>query len=95
MPVDWKKIFSFAAEIPVVKRAIGATLEELHTNPEFQKFVERYQAMNANTASNAASGVTQAECMICLFSKYGREHGLTTNAAPRHRCIDHAGGWFP
>ncbi len=94
MAVDWKGLFKFAAEIPVIKRAIGATLEEVEHNPEFLKFVERYQGMNAGAASRG--GVARAECMICMFHKYGVDHGLNTlDAPPRHRCADHAGGWHP
>lgn len=93
-PIDWKGLFDVASEIPIVKRAIGATLEELEQNPAFTRFVEKYQAMNANTASRG--GVTKAECMICLFHKYGRERGLSTlDAPPQHRCVDHGENYYP
>ncbi len=93
MPVDWKGLFKFASEIPVVKKAISATLEEVEHNPEYVKFIERYQAMNFGAASKGR--VAKAECMICLFHKYGVEHGLNTlDAPPRHRCVDR-GTWFP
>lgn len=94
MPVDWKAVFGFASQIPIVKRAIGATLEELEHNPEFAKFVERYQGMNARAASKG--GVAKAECMICLFHAYGVQQNLNTlDAPPRHRCVNHGGGWHP
>ncbi len=94
MPVDWKAVFGFASQIPIVKRAIGATLEELEHNPEFTKFVERYQAMNLGAARRG--GVKQAECMICMFHKYGVQQGLNTiDAPPRHRCVDNGGAWHP
>ncbi len=93
-PVDWKGLFGFASQIPAVRRAIGATLEELEHNPNFQRFVERYQGMNAAAASKG--GVARAECMICLFHRYGVEQNLNTlDVVPRHRCADHAGEWFP
>ena len=92
-PVDWKALFGFASQIPVVRNAIGATLEELENNPAFTRFVEKYQKMNANAA--ARGGVAKSECMICLFHKYGRENGLAQNELPpRHQCVDH-GRFYP
>lgn len=94
MPIDWKGLFKFAAATPLGRKVIGATLEELETNPSFQQFVEQYQGMNAKAASTG--GVTKAECMICLFSKYGRDQQLTDlKEPPRHRCADKDGAWFP
>ncbi len=94
MPIDWKKVLETAQEIPFVRRAIGATLGELEHNIDFQKFVERYQAMNARAATKGQ--VKLAECMICMFHKYGVDHELNTlPVVPRHRCADHAGGWYP
>ncbi len=94
MTFNWKAIMGIASQLPIVRRAIGATLEEVEHNPDFLKFVERYQGMNASAA--ARGGVARAECMICMFHKYGVEQGLNTlDAPPRHKCADHNGGWFP
>ncbi len=92
MAIDWKGLFKFAAATPVGQRIIGATLEELETNPKFQAFVENYQQMNSRAAG--AGGVAKAECMICLFHKYGKSQGLNTlEEPPRHRCADKGGNW--
>lgn len=94
MPIDWKGLLSIAAATPIGRKIIGATLIELETNPTYQRFVEQYQNMNVKAA--AGGGVAKAECMICMFCKYGREQQLTTlTEAPRHRCSDHGGAWFP
>lgn len=92
--IKWKELFSFVAATPIGQRIIGATLEELETNPQFQAFVEQYQRMNTRAASTG--GVKKAECMICLFHQYGRERKLNTlPEPPRHRCSDKGGNWWP
>lgn len=94
MAIDWKGLGRFALQIPVVRNAVGAVVEQLEHNPEYQKFVERYQKMNARAASKG--GVQKAECMICLFHKYAVEHQLNTlDVVPRHRCVNHGEAWFP
>lgn len=94
MPIDWKNLFSLATQLPVVRNAIGATLEQVETNPEFVKFVSRYQGMNAGAA--ARGGVTRAECMICLFHAYGKTKGLNTfEHPPEHPCVNHGGKNYP
>lgn len=85
MPFDWKKLFSAAVASPLGRHVIGATLTELEQNPQYIQFVERYQRMNTRAASTG--GVAQAECMICMFLKYGKEQGLT-HSIPQHDCPD-------
>jgi hypothetical protein len=94
MPIDWKGLIKFASQIPVVRNAIGATLEQVEKNPEYVKFVSRYQAMNAGAA--ARGGVTKAECMICMFHAYGVQNDLNSYAAPPpHPCVDRNGETYP
>lgn len=94
MAIDWKGLFTFAANTPIGRHIIGATLGELEANPKYIKFVEHYQGMQAKASAGGA--IARAECMICLFHKYGVDNALAQRPAPpQHRCADRNGALFP
>ncbi len=80
MPFDWSKIGTFTKAViasPLGQSAVRAVLNELEQNPDYVRFVSKYQKLRAS------------ECMICAFHKYGRERRL--NLAPNpppHECAD-------
>ena len=79
MAFDWKRaINAVVKHVPVVRQALGATIAELENNPEYLRFVTKYQQMNPD-----------AECVICMAHKYCVEMRLTASQhPPPHVCQD-------
>lgn len=80
MPVDWSKLGTFvsaALKTPLGQGVVKTVLNELENNPDYVRFVDKFQRMGSS------------ECMICAFHKYGRERGLNVaEKPPQHECAD-------
>ncbi len=78
MPFEWKKFFGVVTQLPQVRRVMALTIAELEENPNFIRFVEKYQAMDPNM-----------QCSICFIHKYAVAQKLTDwDKAPDHQCAD-------